>query len=135
MNVAIVGCGLIGHKRAKNLNGHNLVIAADVVMDKAEALARQYPEAIPMQSWEAAVSHESVEIVIVATTPDNLARVTLAALHAGKHVLVDKPAGTPLRRVGCCNRVGRKQKIKSQNRLQSQIPPRFAKSKKDNRLW
>lgn len=92
MKVAIIGCGLIGQKRAKNLGSHSLAVAADVVMDRAEALAHQYPGAVPMNSWEAAVAHPEVDIVIVATTPDNLARITIAALSAGKHVLVDKPA-------------------------------------------
>ncbi len=33
-----------------------------------------------------------VEIVFVATLHDSLAEITLAAIEAGKHVLVEKPA-------------------------------------------
>jgi len=91
MNVAIIGCGLVGKKRAKNLGNHTLLIAADQEWDKAEALAKEHPGAVPMQSYEAAVSQPEVDIVLVCATPDNLPRIALAALQAGKHVLIDKP--------------------------------------------
>ncbi len=42
--------------------------------------------------WQTAVERPDVDIVIVATTHDALAQVTLAAVKAGKHVLVEKPA-------------------------------------------
>jgi predicted dehydrogenase len=37
------------------------------------------------------VTHPEVEIVIVATTYDQLAAVAKAAAEAGKHVLIEKP--------------------------------------------
>ena len=40
MNVAIIGCGLIGQKRANHLNGCRLVAAVDIVKEKAIALAK-----------------------------------------------------------------------------------------------
>jgi predicted dehydrogenase len=42
--------------------------------------------------WSEAVHHPSVEAVIVATTNNWLAPITLASVQAGKHVLVEKPA-------------------------------------------
>ena len=39
------------------------------------------------------MTRPDVDVVIVATTNDVLAEVTAAALAAGKHVLVEKPAG------------------------------------------
>lgn len=92
MNVAIVGCGLIGRKRAKALAGCRLVACADVVEEHAEALARMMPGAQPMTDWRALVERQDVDIVIVSTTHNVLADITLAAVLAGKHVLVEKPA-------------------------------------------
>lgn len=92
MNIAIVGCGLIGNKRASNLGSHTLVAAADTIMERAVSLASHHPGASAVASWQRAVEHKDVDIVIVATTPDQLASVTLGALESGKHVLVDKPA-------------------------------------------
>ncbi len=92
MNVAIVGCGLIGQKRAMALAGCRLVACADVVGERAEALARMISGAQPMTDWRALVERQDVDIVIVSTTHKVLADITLAAVSTGKHVLVEKPA-------------------------------------------
>ena len=92
MRVAIVGCGLIGQKRAKALAGAELVVCADVVRERAEALARTTPEARSAGTWREAVERPDVDLVLVATPHHMLAEITLAAVSAGKHVLVEKPA-------------------------------------------
>jgi predicted dehydrogenase len=95
--VAIVGCGLIGGKRAKALSPARLVACADVVLERALALAQTAPGAVATADWRAALDRSDVDIVIVSTTNDVLAKVTLAALQAGKHVLVEKPAARSTR--------------------------------------
>jgi len=92
MKVAIVGCGLIGQKRAKALAGAELVVCADVVRERAEALARTTPRARRAATWREAVEQPDVDLVLVATPHHMLAEITLAAVSAGKHVLVEKPA-------------------------------------------
>ncbi|HOV80017.1 MAG TPA: Gfo/Idh/MocA family oxidoreductase [Bacillota bacterium] len=92
MNVAIIGCGLIGRKRAAALGGHRLVAAVDVCQEKAAALAENHPGAVSGRHWREAAIRPDVDIVIVATTNNWLAPITLAAVEAGKHVLVEKPA-------------------------------------------
>lgn len=91
MNVAIIGCGLIGQKRATALksNGH-LSILADTHLERAEQLAQHYG-AEATDDWKRAVTLPEVELVIVATTHDQLVPVALAATAAGKHVLLEKP--------------------------------------------
>jgi|KBSSwiStaDraftv2_1062776.scaffolds.fasta_scaffold128564_2 predicted dehydrogenase len=91
--VAIVGCGLIGRKRAAALNRAHLVVCVDVNIDQAQQLADTVPDAEASASWQAAVSRPDVDIVVVATTNDALVPVACGALAAGKHVLVEKPAG------------------------------------------
>jgi len=91
-NVAIVGCGLIGQKRARALAGGRLVACADLKPERADALARAFPGATAVDDWRSAVDRRDVDIVVVATTNDALAPVTRHALSAGKHVLVEKPA-------------------------------------------
>ncbi len=92
MRVAIVGCGLIGHKRAKALGKHKLVATADANVAKAQQLAALYPGSEACGHWESAVARSDVDTVIVATTNNALAEVTDAAVDNGKHVLVEKPA-------------------------------------------
>jgi predicted dehydrogenase len=94
--VAIIGCGLIGRKRANALGSARLVCAADVDVARAETLARTYSGAVALADWRSAVTRPDVDIVIVATTNDALAGITRAAIEAGKHVLVEKPAARSL---------------------------------------
>jgi predicted dehydrogenase len=95
--VAIVGCGLIGRKRAQALAGARLVACADVVQARAEALAPA--DAFASADWRDAIARDGVDIVVVATTNDKLAEIAVAALDAGRHVLVEKPAGRSVREV------------------------------------
>ena len=90
--VAIVGCGLIGRKRAAALGDARLVACADVDRAVAEALARTSAGAEATDDWLAAIDRADVSIVIVATTNDALADIGRAAVAAGKHVLIEKPA-------------------------------------------
>jgi predicted dehydrogenase len=93
MNVAIVGCGLIGQKRFSAMGEHHLVAVADRDELKARKLAERSPHIqVILTDWQGVVKRKDVDIVIVATTNDVLAEVTLAAIDAGKHVLVEKPA-------------------------------------------
>jgi len=92
MRIAIIGCGLIGNKRAKALGDHTLVACADSKLNRAKALAALYPNCAASADWQHVATREDVDIVIVSTTNDVLAPATLAAVQAGKHVLVEKPA-------------------------------------------
>jgi len=76
-----------------------LVIAADRVLTRAEDLARERPGALATADWRTAVAHPDVDVVIVATTNNWLAPVTIAAADEGKHVLVEKPAARSLKEI------------------------------------
>jgi len=91
--VGIVGCGLIGRRRATALAGAQLVVCADVDPIRAEALAQATPGTGAITRWQDLVERADVDVVVVATTNDALASVSVAALEAGKHVFVEKPAG------------------------------------------
>jgi predicted dehydrogenase len=89
--VAIVGCGLIGNKRARALARGSLRVACDADAARAHAFVEAHGgEAVG--DWRAAIARPDIDIVIVATTHDALAPITAGAAEAGKHVLVEKPA-------------------------------------------
>ena len=93
MNIAIVGCGHVGRKRLNALRpADRLLLTADIVPGRAAKLAEACPGATATMDWEAAVTHPDVDAVVVSTTNNWLAPITLAAVEAGKHVLVEKPA-------------------------------------------
>ncbi len=94
VRVAIVGCGLIGGKRAKSIAalGHTVAGTADAVPERAAQLAKSYPGCAASADWRDLVARADIDAVVVATINDALAAITLGAVRAGKHVLVEKPA-------------------------------------------
>jgi|SRR3990172_5597450 len=89
--VGIIGCGLIGQKRARALGEGRLIACADINEDRAKTLAGNSGAKV-FGDWQGLLALPEVEIVVIATLHDSLAEITLAAIEAGKHVLVEKPA-------------------------------------------
>ncbi|MCO5044063.1 MAG: Gfo/Idh/MocA family oxidoreductase [Verrucomicrobia bacterium] len=90
MNIGIIGCGLIGAKRALCVAPHRVVAVCDVDEAKASALAERIGARVE-RSAEALQAARDIKVVIIATTHDQLAGLAADALRAGKHVLVEKP--------------------------------------------
>jgi predicted dehydrogenase len=88
---AVIGCGLIGARRAKAAKNIRVVSFCDVEAGRAEALARTVAGAEASTDWQATVRRDDIEIVFVATTHDMLAPVAAEAAAHGKHVLIEKP--------------------------------------------
>lgn len=92
MNVAIIGCGLIGNKRAKALAGCKLIACSDLNLERAQALAKQFDGCKTSSDWQEIISLPEVDIVIIATDHRSLPLIALSAVEAKKHVLIEKPA-------------------------------------------
>lgn len=93
-NVGLIGCGLIGQKRAKALSTckiGKLIACADINTKQAKILSNNTGAKI-FENWSEIVSSKEIDVVIVATTHDSLAEITKSAVKQGKHVLVEKPA-------------------------------------------
>jgi predicted dehydrogenase len=92
IRAAIVGCGLIGRKRAEALSGAVVTVCCDLNLERARSLAEKYGARATVD-WREAVSCSDVDVVFVATTHDMLPIVAEQAAAAGKHALVEKPGG------------------------------------------
>lgn len=90
--VGIIGCGLIGAKRAAVLSPGQLVAVADQVSAKAEALQKKNPGSKVYASGDSLIRESDAHIIIIATPNNMLAPLATTAISAGKHVLVEKPA-------------------------------------------
>ena len=100
MNYAIIGCGLIGKKRLAGLPaGSKLVVACDTNLSRAEELVKLAETGRAVADFKQAVADPQVDAVIVATINAALAEVSAAAIRAGKHVLVEKPAGISVKQI------------------------------------
>lgn len=91
LQFAIVGCGLIGRKRAASMAPGQLRYACDLDAARGADLAKAYAGAAAITDFHQALGDPSVNAVIVATLNGALAPIALAAVRAGKHVLVEKP--------------------------------------------
>lgn len=95
IGVAIIGCGLVGVKRAEAMPpGLRVLTVYDIDSAKAAALAARL-EPVPRvaRSVDDALQTEGVELALVATIHRDLAPITLGAIEAGCNVLVEKPGG------------------------------------------
>jgi predicted dehydrogenase len=97
LNLALIGCGALGARRAEELRALGaavvrLVHCADRDLGRARAAARPHESCSADTDWRAPLARRDVEAVIVATPHDTLAEIARAAIAAGKHVLVEKPA-------------------------------------------
>ena len=117
MNYAIIGCGLIGKKRLAALPaGSKLIVACDTNLERAKALLEMAKTGRAVTDFKEAVADPQVNAVIVATINSTLAEISAAAIRAGKHVIVEKPAGILVKEIdelialekkhGVCVRVG-----------------------------
>jgi predicted dehydrogenase len=93
LTFAIVGCGLIGRRRMGTLPLGSLKYACDVDLERARQLAAAMTGCAPTTDLEAVLGDSEVDVVMVAAANAALASLTLRAVRAGKHVLVEKPGG------------------------------------------
>ena len=92
-NVAVIGCGLMGRRRAAfaKASGAKVTRVVDIESSRAEELAESLGTKAETH-WEKVIQSRELDIVIVSTVNRDLASISLAALQAGKHVLCEKPA-------------------------------------------
>ena len=91
MKAAIIGCGLIGKKRASGLPTNvNLVGCFDSSVGVAEDFALEFNTEI-FASIDELLAIADLDMVIIATRHDALATLSMQALDAGINVLVEKP--------------------------------------------
>lgn len=92
IGVGIIGCGLIGQRRAATLGRATAVAFADRDESRARMLAGKHPGAACYSSAAELLQDPRVDIAIIATRHDTLAELARLAIACGKHVLVEKPA-------------------------------------------
>jgi predicted dehydrogenase len=94
LRIGVVGCGGQGVALAAavaRIEGLHLVACADPDRGAASRLAATYRDVSTHASVEALLGESEVDAVLVATPHHVLAPATLAAIQAGKHVMVEKP--------------------------------------------
>ena len=93
MKVGIIGCGAVGKKRALALGDNELVMAVDTSLERARDVAQLKNCTSVSTDYHDALNNDQIELLFISTTNEFLAKITLDAVSAKKHVLVEKPAG------------------------------------------
>lgn len=100
VGLAVVGAGRIGTLRAEIAAQHaatNVIAVADQDPSAAEGLAVRIGAPVWSTSHEETIAHDDVTAVIVATPEHLHVDAVLAALDAGRSVLVEKPLALTLK--------------------------------------
>ena len=95
LNTAVVGIGNMGSAHASCIGGGNikgmvLYALCDIRQDILESACSRYGVKA-YADWQDVVRDKSVDVVVIAVPHPLHADIAIAALNAGKHVLVEKP--------------------------------------------
>lgn len=100
IRVAVVGAGYWGPNLIRNFVAcptTSLVAVCDKDSARLERVLSGYPGVAAVASLEALLARPDVDAVAIATPVGTHAPIALAALEAGKHVLVEKPLAASVR--------------------------------------
>ena len=95
LHLAFLGCGFITQVHSRHLKGFKTDIVCSYASrdkSKAEAYCRRFGGSGSYADYAAAIDDPRIDAVVVAVPPSFHLDLTLRALAAGKHVLVEKPA-------------------------------------------
>jgi predicted dehydrogenase len=96
--VAVIGTGYWGPNLVRNFQAHpdtHVRWVCDLSEERAKRVVAMYGDIRTTASIDDVLNDPLVEAVVVATPPETHRDLGLAALDAGKHVLIEKPlAGT-----------------------------------------
>jgi predicted dehydrogenase len=93
LNIGIIGCGAVGQKRSRHLAGTRLLHCTDIELARAAQVASSSQGCDFGTDWRRLLDRSDIDAVIVATPQDSQVEIVRAAISAGIHVLVEKPAG------------------------------------------
>ncbi len=97
--IGLIGCGGIAvqHLNAYRQAGYRVTALCDHTENKArEYQARFFPDSFVTTDYRKLLASDDVEVIDIATHPEDRAEIIEAALLAGKHVLSQKPFVTDL---------------------------------------
>lgn len=112
----IVGCGLIGKKRAIALKelgeSVELVSISDIDPKKMDEVEGAYGKSVAKKTDPSDAMKENVHAAIVATYNASLVPISKEALELGRYVLVEKPGGTSVAELETLNSLGKSSHVR-----------------------
>ncbi len=100
INVAVIGAGYWGPNLIRNFAAcgeTNLIAACDKDLRRLQEVLEPYPAVESFDEVDALLARDDIDAVAVATPVSTHGPIGLAALRAGKHVLMEKPMAASVR--------------------------------------
>lgn len=126
LRIGIIGCGGIANGKhlpsLKATGRAELVAFCDIILERAKSAAKAFgaAEAKVYEDYRELLKDASIDVVHVCTPNKSHAQISIDALHAGKHVMCEKPmaktAADARRMVAAARETGKKLTIGYQNR-------------------
>jgi len=117
LNIAGIGIGGMGASNLKACAaaGENIVALCDVDRDYAAKTIALYPGATVYTDYREMFEKEKgIDAVVIATPDHTHATITVAALHAGKHVYCQKPLTHTVSEARTITEAARRYKVQTQ---------------------
>jgi predicted dehydrogenase len=97
LTIAQIGCGYWGPNLLRNFSALpdcHVKYVSELSEERREFVTRNYPRTSPVTNVEVVLEDPQVDAVVIATPAGTHCRLAKQALHAGKHVFVEKPLAT-----------------------------------------
>lgn len=93
IRLGFIGCGFATRIHAKTLSRFDNICLyfSSTDIERAKTYNRKYYGKGAYGSYEELISDDGINVIFIATPPANHLELTLKALEAGKHVIVEKP--------------------------------------------
>jgi myo-inositol 2-dehydrogenase / D-chiro-inositol 1-dehydrogenase len=94
LRIGIVGCGRMGHERARScaITNEKVVVLCDPDSSRARSLANKHPSSRAVET-PAEIPWSSLDAIFICTPPGQRDAIELQAIDAGKPFFVEKPIG------------------------------------------
>jgi predicted dehydrogenase len=94
INVGIIGYGYWGPNLVRNfyeLPESRVITVSDINPSRLELVGSRYPTITAINNYQDLIKNPKIDAVVIATPVSTHFELALAALRAGKHILIEKP--------------------------------------------
>jgi len=129
LNIGIIGCGLIGNKRFKNLpKNFNLIACSDIDLNNTLKLTTS-KKVKRFKNWKKVFELKNLDAVIISTYHTSLSKILYYAVKKKINSFVEKPAGTKKDSLLKIINLNKKKKIKIRVGFNHRFHPSIIKAK------
>lgn len=133
LNVGIIGVGRIGKVHTMSINNHlpevKVKAVTDIFIDQAKAWAEEAGIEKVYDSYQDLLADPEIDAVLVCSSTNTHAEISIAAAKAGKHIFCEKPVDLSVKKVEEVIRAAQEAGVKLQIGFNRRFDHNFRKVK------